>query len=61
VSHGWENAISQSNNYHEFVLDSRWAALWLEICLMSLMVRVWCGVDDLVDWYLWYVKADTVR
>jgi hypothetical protein len=27
---------------------------------MSLIVRVWCGVEDLVDWSLWYGKAGTV-
>ena len=57
VSHSYENTISESNNYQNIRSNSRWAALWLEICLMSLIVRVWCGVDD---WSLWYVKAGTV-
>jgi hypothetical protein len=60
VSHGCKNTISESNNHHDIVFNSRWAALWLEICLMSLIVLVCCGVDDFVDLNLWYEKIEAV-
>lgn len=47
------NIISESVNHPNVMSNSRWAALWLEICFMSLIVLVWCGVDDLVDCSLW--------